>query len=114
MVAFFYPALTCPDNRGPGAQLPQTAYGKGFTLALVTLKGSSSNTMTFTARSSVGLCLLGAFLSPVPALLACVCLCPDGIMQSTRAERPCLSGFSCCPWFPRVQFSWEETRPPLC
>lgn len=99
---------------GPGAPLLHVAYGEGFALALATLKGSSSAMMTFTIGCSPGLCLLGAFLPPIPGLLACVSLCPDGVMQSTRAERPGPSGTSYHQGFPRGQLSREEAGPLLC
>lgn len=67
-----YFALTYPDMRGLGAQLPCAAHRKGFTLALVTLKGSSSDSRSFTTTSSTGLSVPGALLPRVPAPLACL------------------------------------------
>lgn len=112
--AIFYLDLTCPDIRGLRVQLPHAAHGKGFTLVLVTLKGSSSDMMSFTATSSPGLCVPGAFLPPVVALLACVSVYPDGVMQSTETEGSGPSGSSCHQGFPRGQLSWKEAGSLLC
>lgn len=89
--------LPCPNlssQEWPRASAATGSPREGVHSGLGHLEGSSSDTRSFTTISSAGLSVLGALLPPVPALLACVSVCTKGVIQSTRTEKPGLSGSS--------------------